>query len=243
MNPNIEVIFLDVGHTLRVVVKDEPFAAQAQEQLVALVGANESPEVFRDQIQGRWKNYRQWSFEHLREASETELWTHWLLPDLPAEKVRPLAGQLTRLWRDKDGRRVPRHDVKATIVELDRRGYGLGIIANTITETEIPDWLEADGLAGYFRAVVLSSKVKYRKPGPEIYWQAARCAGVSPAHSAYVGDNPTRDVEGTRRAGFGMVVILIDEDKRKEPLEEKERPDWIIHQFRELLDIFPARSI
>jgi len=85
------------------------------------------------------------------------------------------------------------------VLELSRRGYTLGIIANTITETEIPDWLEADGLTTYFKAVVLSSKVRYRKPGPEIYWEAARRIGIEPAHLRLRGDNPIRDVEGTGR--------------------------------------------
>jgi putative hydrolase of the HAD superfamily len=118
------------------------------------------------------------------------------------ERIGPLAGRLTRLWRDHDGRRVPRPDAKETILELDRRGYILGIIANTITETEIPDWMETDGVMKYFKAVVLSSKVTLRKPDPEIYWEAARRVGVEPARCAYVGDNPVRDVEGTQRAGL-----------------------------------------
>ena len=41
------------------------------------------------------------------------------------------APKLTRLWRDHDGRRVARPDAVATIKELHRRGYTLGIIANT----------------------------------------------------------------------------------------------------------------
>ncbi len=96
------------------------------------------------------------------EASESELWTRWLLPHYPAAKIRPLAGRLTRLWRDHDGRRIPRADARETIVELHRRGYLLGIIANTITETEIPDWMESDGVTDYFQTVILSSRVGYR---------------------------------------------------------------------------------
>ncbi len=244
MNPEIRAIFLDVGHTLRVVVKDELFAAQARRQLATLVCAQESPEEFLDKLLVRWKDYRKWSFEHLTEASEMELWTRWLLPDFPAEQIGPRAGKLTRLWRDKDGRRVPRHDVKATVMELDRRGYRLGIIANTITETEIPDWLVREQLGKYFKAVILSSRVRYRKPGPEIYWEATRCLGVSPAHSAYVGDNPVRDVEGTRRAGFGLSIILIDEnDPPKDPIDIANRPDYVIHECGELLDIFPPNPV
>jgi putative hydrolase of the HAD superfamily len=155
--------------------------------------------------------------------------------------IGPLSGKLTRLWRDKDGRRVPRPDVKSTVLELSRRGYILGIIANTITETEIPDWLESDGLAEYFKAVVLSSQVRYRKPGPEIYWEAARRIGIEPACCAYVGDNPIRDVEGTRKAGFATTIILLDPAEKKELPTGDVKPDRIIHECSDLLDIFPAR--
>ena len=149
---------------------------------------------------------------------------------------------MTRLWRDHDGRRVPRLDVKETVLELHRRGYILGIIANTITETEIPDWLEADGLTNYFKAVVLSSKIALRKPNPEIYWEAARRVGVEPCECAYVGDNPVRDVEGTQAAGFGM-MILFEEPATlaKEPSHVVVKPDCTIREMRELLNIFPPR--
>jgi putative hydrolase of the HAD superfamily len=242
MNRNIKAIFLDVGNTLRIVLEDEPFAAQARQRLAALVGAKESPEGFVEKISVNWKAYRKWSFDNLTEASEKELWTRFLLPDFPVEQIAPLAGKLTRLWRDKDGRRVPRPDVKPTVLELSRRGYILGIIANTITETEIPDWLEADGLTDYFKAVVLSSKVRFRKPGPEIYWEAAKRIGIEPAYCAYVGDNPIRDVEGTRKAGFAMTIILPEPGKSEKdlPLTEN-KPDAIIHEFGDLLEIFPPR--
>jgi putative hydrolase of the HAD superfamily len=243
MNADIDVIFLDVGNTLRIVVEDSQFQAQAKQGLMTLVGAEGPVENFFMKLDGRWKSYRKWSFENLTEASENELWTRFLLPDFPPELIGPNSGKLTRLWRDKDGRRVPRSDVSQVVLELDRRGYTLGIIANTITETEIPDWLEHDHLTSYFKAVVLSSKIRYRKPGPEIYWEAAKRVGVDPARCVYVGDNPIRDVVGTRKAGFGMVIILMDPDKQiSEPPTEENCPDYIIRSCSDLLDIFPPRN-
>jgi FMN phosphatase YigB (HAD superfamily) len=243
MNQNIEAIFLDVGNTLRIVIEDPEFMAQAKKDLMALVGAKESECDFFEGLETRWKAYRKQSKSTLLESPEKELWTKWLLPDYPVEMIAPLSGKLTRLWRDRDGRRVPRPDVKSTILELDRRGYILGIIANTITETEIPDWMESDGLTNYFKAVVLSSKVALRKPNPEIYWEAARRVGVDPCKCAYVGDNPVRDVEGTQSAGYGM-MILIEEPATlaKEPPTTVVKPDYTIRETRELLDIFPPRN-
>ncbi len=241
---HIEAIFIDVGNTMRIVVKDEAFQARAREQLAALIGASESPEALCNRLAERYLVYRKWAKETLTEASEAELWTRWMLPDLPADKMAPLSGRLTRLWRDRDGRRVARPDVKEVVLELSRRGYRLGIIANTITETEIPDWLEEDGLAGYFEAVVLSSKTGLRKPGPEIYWEAARRVGVDPARSMYVGDNPSRDILGARLAGFGMVIILTEPATlRKEPSTGENQPDRFIQELSELLDLFPGPHV
>jgi HAD superfamily hydrolase (TIGR01662 family) len=243
MNPNIEAIFLDVGNTLRIVIEDPEFMAQARKDLMALVGTTLPEAEFFDRLDARWKVYRKQSKESLLEASERDLWRKWMLPDQPAEKIAPLAGRLTRLWRDHDGRRVPRPDAKSTILELHRRGYILGIIANTITETEIPDWMEADGVTPYFKAVVLSSKVAVRKPNPEIYWEAARRVGVEPAKCVYVGDNPVRDVEGTQAAGFGMMILMMEPATlAKEPPNIEVKPDFTIHEMSELLDIFPPRE-
>jgi putative hydrolase of the HAD superfamily len=131
---------------------------------------------------------------------------------------------------------------KEVVVELHRRGYVLGLISNVITSQEIPDWMEEDGFSPYFKSVVLSSVIGKRKPDPALYLEAAARAGVEPARCAYVGDNLKRDVTGTRAAGFGMTVILLDpaEDEQV-PITDENRPDAIIHQFRELLDVFPGR--
>ncbi len=244
MQKDIEAIFLDVGNTLRIVVEDREFMRQARADLMSLVGATQPEEEFFAGLDARWKAYRQQSKSTLLEACEKELWTKWLLPDRPYEKIAPLAGRLTRLWRDHDGRRIPRADAKSTIIELDRRGYVLGIIANTITETEIPDWMESDGVTQYFKAVVLSSKIALRKPNPEIYWEAARRVGVEPAKCAYVGDNPVRDVQGTQAAGFGLMILFVEPATlAKEPPNIEVRPDYTIRETRELLNIFPPRKV
>lgn len=243
MSKTIEAIFLDVGNTMRIVIEDKAFMEQSRRQLAELVGAPQSPEDFFHLLEERYKVLRKRAKEQLIEASEREMWTQWMLPDYPAEKIGPLSGRLTRLWRDCDGRRVPRPDVRDTVIELSRRGYLLGIIANTITETEIPDYLEGDGLTGYFQTVVLSSRVGIRKPDPEIYWEAARRIGVEPAKCVYIGDNPVRDFDGTRAAGYGMFILFYEPaTQAKEPPPMPIQPDHVITEMKQLLDIFPPRS-
>lgn len=235
----IDTIFFDVGNTLRIVVPDQEFIDKAEKELMELVKTTEPHDVFFEKLEANWKKYRKMAKTTLIDAGEMELWSQHLLPDYDKELICANAGRLTRLWRDHDGRRIPRPDVKSTILELDRRGYTLGIIANTITETEIPDWMVEDGVAHYFKAVLLSSKVRIRKPDPAIYHLACRSVNKQPENCAYIGDNPIRDVQGTRDAGWGMMIRIDEPDTiKKEPQEIILHPDYTINNISDLLEIF-----
>ena len=241
MPHHVEAIFLDLGGTLRILIKDETHMAAARRRMAEMVGTDEAPESFCEKINARYKDYRKWAFENLTEAPESGLWTRWLAPDFPPEKIAPLGVELTYQFRQSMGRRVVVDNGREVVEELHQRGYILGIISNVITSREIPDWMEADGFTRYFKSVVLSSVFGKRKPDPAIYLEAARLAGVEPAHCVYVGDNLKRDVEGTRQAGFGMVVIMMSREELAEAtITDENRPDVIIHEFTELLDLFPA---
>jgi putative hydrolase of the HAD superfamily len=240
MRPEIDAIFIDLGNTLRMLTKDERHQSKARDKIVELVGSPLAPEAFCRLIDERYKVYRKWAFETRIEATEEELWTRWLLPDYPGQDISPIATELTYQYRQSMGKRVLVSDAREVIMELDRRAYKLGIISNVISSREIPEWLEADGLDKYFKSVVLSSLFRYRKPDPEIYWEAAKRISVPPQRCVYVGDNPDRDVAGTREAGFGMVIILMDRlEMEKGPPGNENIPDVIIHEFKQLLDIFP----
>lgn len=239
----IDTIFFDVGNTLRIVVPDKEFIANAEAELMRLVRTKEDHDSFFAKLEERWVTYRRTAKTTLLDAGEMELWRDWLLPDYDPELISENAGRLTRLWRDHDGRRVARPDVKTTLEELDSRGYTMGIIANTITETEIPDWMFEDKVARFFKTVILSSKVRIRKPDPAIYQLACRAIEKEPASCAYVGDNPIRDVQGTRDAGFGMMIRIDEPDTiKKEPQEIKLHPDYTIESISELLKIFKPLS-
>ncbi len=242
MRPEIDAIFIDLGNTLRMLTKDDQHQSNAREKIAVLVGSPADPDGLCQLIDERYKVYRKWAFETRIEATEAELWTKWLLPDYPKQRIAPIATELTFQFRQTMGKRIVQPDARLVLTELDRRGYKLGIISNVITSKEIPDWLEADDFARFFQSVVLSSVFRHRKPDPEIYWEAARKIGVSPDRCVYVGDNPARDVVGTRKAGFGMVIILMDRQQmEKDPPSGENAPDVIIHEFKQLLDIFPER--
>ena len=244
MTPDIQTIFFDVGNTLRIVLPDQPFIDKAEADLMELIQTKETHDELFAKLEERWSKYRKMSKNTLLDASEGELWTQYMLPDYDTNMVFANAARLTRLWRDHDGRRVARPDAVATLKELCARGYTLGIIANTVTETEIPDWMATDGVAQCFKTTILPSKVRLRKPDPDIYHLACRCIGTPEANCAYVGDNPVRDVEGTQAAGFGMMIRIDEPDtlNREKATGKEFTPDHVITALSQLLDIFPARA-
>jgi len=240
----IEAIFLDLGNTLRFVKKDAAFQADARCRIAELVGSDEDPGTFCAKVDERYKEYRRWAFENMREAPEAELWTRWLAPEFPAERIAPLGEELTYQYRRANGIRVLVENGLEVVDTLFCRGYTLGIISNLISTREIPEWLSRDGLTHYFKSVVLSSVLGIRKPDPEIYLTAARRAGVAPERCAYVGDNLNRDVTGTRTAGFGMAIIMLEEQELKDAeINDDNRPDAIILRFDELLELFPGSPV
>jgi putative hydrolase of the HAD superfamily len=243
LTTSIDAIFIDLGNTLRILVKDQAHMARARQEITRLVGTDEDPLAFCAKLDERYKLYRKWAFETLNEAPESELWVRWLVPDFPAERIAPLGAQLTFQYRQSMGRRVVVEGGREVLDQLLKRGYTLGIISNLIGTYEIPQWLEQEGFAPYFKSVVLSSIYGKRKPDPAIYLEAARRAGVEPGHCAYVGDNLKRDVTGTRAAGFGLLIIMISPEELAEAvINDENRPDLIIHKFQQLLDVFPGMS-
>ena len=244
MEKDIQTVFFDVGNTLRIVLPDKPFIEAAEAELMRLTETTETHDEFFEKLETRWKAYRKLAKTSLIDVSEMELWVQYMLPDYDPELIASHASRLTRLWRDHDGRRVARPDVKETLEGLDRMGYTMGIIANTVTETEIPDWMVTDHVARFFKTTILSSKVRLRKPDPEIYYLACRCIGTKPENCAYVGDNPVRDVEGTQAAGFGLMIRIDEPDTlNKEKATGKEfTPDYVITKLSDLLTILPDRK-
>ena len=243
MNGNIEAIFLDTGNTMRIIERDDALQYRARVKLAELIGAQESPNALYERLRERYDNFKKWVKETLTQPSIEEIWERWMLPDFPAERIVPMAEELTRLWHAQSGHRIARPDVKPTVIELHKRGYRLGIIANAISPTEIPEWLETYKLKQYFEAIVLSSTFGFRKPDPSIYLEAARLAGVEPARCAYVGDNPTRDIPGARQAGFRTVLILLEQATlKKDPPKDRYKPDGLISEFSALLNFFPPRD-
>lgn len=244
MKQEFDAIFYDLGGTLRFVERDAEFESRARRRIAELCGETGDPDAFCKFLDYRYEGYRKWCFETMREATEEELWTRWLTPEYPRERIAKNAVELTVEFRNKDGRRVVAPNGEQSIRDLHENGYKLGIISNLVTSKEIPDWLEQDGLTTYFDAVLLSCVEGIRKPDPGLSLMACERIGVNPSRCVYIGDNLNRDIEGTRLAGFGMFVLYTTPEKlKKETITNRNRPDAVIFDFSELKELFPKRPV
>lgn len=233
----IKGVFFDLGGTLRIVEKVPEHQERAKVRMARLAG-REDVEAFINMVEARYEPYREWALGENREAGDYELWHQWLLPELGEERLRAVCHEMTYQYRQVKGLRHVVEGGLQVIRGLYERGYRLGIISNLIGEDEIPNWLREDGLAQYFDAVVLSSVCHIRKPDPAIYRMGCEQLGLGPGECVSVADNLGRDITGAKAVGIGANVLFISPEKlAKKTITDENRPDFIVHQFKDILDL------
>ena len=240
---NIDAILFDMNGTLRMREPHQPTQHKATQRILELLGKNDIPDSYWEELTQRRKKYNQWAQEHLIQLTEDEIWTRWILPEYSPEQIGPVAAELTLAWSERNGHTVPKPGAEQMLVELKRRGYHLGVISNSMSSLDIPRDLDVFGWKDHFDVVILSSGIKYRKPAPEPFLEAARVLKVDPARCAYLGNRISKDIVGCKRAGFGLGIILEPADgPRVDELDHVASPEAIIHSLNELLEIFPMRE-
>ncbi|NOY10456.1 MAG: HAD family hydrolase [Spirochaetes bacterium] len=236
----IGAVFFDKGGTLSL---REPFndnGVSDIKKIMSITGAKGSLKEFHDLLIKRDNQYKNWSLETLIEADEEEIWTRWMLPEYPPELTADNAVKLTLLFSHSKGTRKFRTEAYSIIRELYSRGYRIGIVSNTVSRVLVPGEIEETGLAEYIETLIMSSMTNIRKPDPGMFRMAAEIMKISPERSAYIGDKPNRDVEGPRRAGYKLTIVLNNSKlKPVKDLSPIQRPDIVINGFKELLEIFP----
>jgi FMN phosphatase YigB (HAD superfamily) len=240
---DVEVILFDMNGTLRMREPHEPTQRAAIERVQTLLGMENISDASLDEFTRRQKQYSRWAQENLIQLSEAEIWTQWILPDYPFQKVEPVAAELMLAWFESKGQVTPIPSVVEILTKLKARGYRSGIISNTMSTLEIPRFLDAFGWNGYFDVVILSSFLKIRKPAPEPFLEAAQRLKVDPGHCVYIGNRISKDVVGCKRAGYGIGILIEDPaNPGKKEAVQIIHPDGVLHSLRELLGLFPARG-
>lgn len=149
--------------------------------------------------------------------------------DLPKEKWKAA----DELWLDHYGEQAPKlvAGAGATIDELQRRGYRLGIVTSG-SEGRVSRELEQLGLTSKFEAVICNEHIVNKKPHPEGLEKAMRLLAIAPDVCSYVGDAP-EDVQMGKNALVLTVAVRSAYPTSKHLLNE--RPDIHLKSIDELL--------
>jgi HAD superfamily hydrolase (TIGR01549 family) len=244
MSANIDAIFFDMGYTLRNSVKntDPAIRSVGLKHIIKLLNLEISPADLDKKLSHRAAEYKKWAQKTLTELDEKELWTKWMLPDISAKKVKQNAAQLNVFWREIVSSKEVFPESREVIRELFRRGYRIGLISNTTSSSEAPLTLKELGLDECVEYIALSNVIGKRKPDPQIFWIATDAMRVDPGRCAFVGDKPSRDVAGSRNAGFAKVILIQWPGKEHKKIEDPHlQPDHSIKNLKALLKIFPSR--
>ncbi|MEK6321853.1 MAG: HAD family hydrolase [Acidobacteriota bacterium] len=137
------------------------------------------------------------------------------------------------LWLQHYGEQPPKlvDGASTTIVELQRRGYRLGIVTSG-TERRVAREIEQLGLSSRFEAVICNEHIVNKKPHPEGLEKAMRLLASSRELCCYVGDAP-EDVQMGKSARVLTVAVRSSYPTSKRLLDEQ--PDLRLESISDML--------
>lgn len=243
----IRGVLFDLGGTLH--VSDSPegrdvwFARRLLDRLADYgIPLDAAPEELARKLHENGEAYKRHSEKDLQELPPAEIWNNWYLRDweIGRERLGPIAEELSFLYDYERVRVIRRPYIKETLDALRAQGMRLGLISNIISLSVAPHFLEEYGVRNYMDCIVLSSATGIRKPSADIFRAAERELGLGPEELAYVGDTLSRDVMGTRNAGWRLMIQIKNPGaaRRDKGLEHSGlKPDYLVEGLEEIPEI------
>jgi putative hydrolase of the HAD superfamily len=229
-------VLLDVGDTL---VRADPSWRDVYAGVFAGHGIEATSAQFEAAFRTAWKDWQhEGPFETTEEASFQRLMALDRLvfarlgyPDLPEAFFR----EVDLAFRQRSAFYVfP--DVIPALEAMEAAGLRLAVVSNWAWSA--PELLQNLELARHFEVLSISARVGFQKPHPAIFEHALELLGISPGDAVHVGDDPTTDVVGARRAG--IEPVLVDRRGRLHPPVGSDAAvdgTAIIADLAELLDL------
>jgi putative hydrolase of the HAD superfamily len=119
-------------------------------------------------------------------------------------------------------------EVQETLSALRDRGYILTVVSNF--DSRLLRIIDGLGISPWLDSVVISSRVGFAKPAPEIFRAALELHALRPEEAMHVGDSPDKDAAGAAAAGLAAVLVDRGDTERQE-----EHPR--IHTLAEILTL------
>jgi HAD superfamily hydrolase (TIGR01549 family) len=124
--------------------------------------------------------------------------------------IELIDGEFDRIFRTGEGFQMFPGS-RETLERIHSMAIPIGMLSNCPTEFCQPRRriMKEHGIFDFFKAIILSGEVGFRKPGKEIFEIALKELGLSDAKRViHVGDDMMMDVQGAQNAG--LVPVLFD---------------------------------
>jgi HAD superfamily hydrolase (TIGR01509 family) len=246
---NIKAVFFDMGGTIETFgytreLRLETTRVIQQRLLDAGIDLKLEIEPLYEVISSGLAHYKRWSIETLEELASWRVWSEYILPDRDIDRgaLAEISEELMFLIETRFYHRAMRPEVPQVLQAIRQMGLKIGLISNVSSRGQVPTNLKEYGIIDYFHPIVLSSEYGCRKPDPAIFHYAARLADVPTSQSVYVGDRVARDIEGARRAGFGLAVQIRHDFQHGED-DQGSTPDAVIENLTEVLEILQEHGV
>ncbi len=246
----LDTVLFDMGGTLEDIWYNDETEKEVMHRLMeTLRGHGLEPgcdaETFTNRVMAGYRTYKAWSEAADLEKKPEEIWPDYYLRDFafPRERLAAISEELGNLWEVTYYHRELRPGVAEMLTALEQRGYRLGVISNNASLYNVFDVLEEYGIRRFMRDVTVSSVTGYRKPHPELFRISLRQMCARAENCVYVGDTVSRDIIGSKRAGFGKAVQIgsfLSAQKDAHVAADAEKPDVVIRDIRELVSWLDA---
>lgn len=206
--------------------------------LLSYQGISLSHDEVRDLYFKIMKEQRRTSKENYPEFDAVEIFQEILTlyateftRNLPAKKLAILPRVLAEVYRSVSLFRLQLYPGVKEILEQLRPRYLMSAISDGQSAYAVPE-LHAVGLLDYFKPVIVSGDLGYRKPDTRIFESALSGMGLNPSETLFIGNDMYRDVFGAQQLGIKTIFFKSNQGEHE---KEGVKPDYIIYNFSELL--------
>jgi putative hydrolase of the HAD superfamily len=249
MGMTIKAVFFDMGGTIetfRFTREMRIKATSAFKRLLSSKGIDlhlSNNELF-ELISSGLDRYHKWAIDSLIELPPARVWKEYIFADYPQFfPILDQVGEELMYWIETNYyERALRPEIPAVLEKLKLMGLVIGLISNVCSLSQVPENLKKYGIIHYFDTIVTSSGYGRRKPDPSIFHQAAFLAKIPTSRCAYVGDRITRDILGSKKAGFRLAVQITHDFDHGE-IDEGAQPDAVILSMDELINIIQKENL
>ncbi len=112
----------------------------------------------------------------------------------------------------------------------------VGLISNFTYAPVIYSSLRQLRINDFFRVVVVSEEMGWRKPSSHIFECALKRLQVQADQAVYIGDSPVEDMKGAKEAGLKTIFVPSQFNTLEDLRESQQKPDYVANDLSSILE-------